>query len=625
MLIKFRFSMSKLFTFLISFLLFQICIAQEKVLTYVHLSDTHVGSTTGADDLRRTVNDINRQDNIQFVIITGDITEFGADAEINLAKQILDSLNKPWHIIPGNHDGNWSESGSNTFIKVFGNETFAFKEGGYLFLGTNSGPNMRMSPGQIPRENIVWLDSVVAATSVETPIIFANHYPQDSSLNNWFEAIDILKTKNIQLIMCGHLHSNHIKNFEGIPAIVGRSNLRAKESEGGYNIVRIKNHTITYVERNPVSKNEKQWAQLSLINHHFKNDTTAYYRPSYKVNNVYPHVKTLWQFADNSDIGSGVAVGEKLVIASNTAGLIYALNKKTGKKIWSFQTGGKIYSTPAIENDRVIAASTDGNIYCLELKNGKQIWKFETQKPIVANPLIKNKTVYIGASDGHFRAINLQTGNLVWDFDSVKNFVVTTPLFYNNKIYFGSWGNEFYALDAISGKQKWVWSNGQTNRMFSSAAVYPMATNGRIFMVAPDRYMTVLDAESGKEIWRKKDPKYLVRESMGLSKDSNIVYAKTMDGFVIGVSTSANDMDVRWRSETGLNYEIAPTAIVEIDDVVYVPSNSGIVTAVNRKDGSIIWKHKISNALITNITPISKNKIIVTTMDGKVTYLQYEL
>ncbi|MEO5501527.1 MAG: PQQ-binding-like beta-propeller repeat protein [Ginsengibacter sp.] len=615
--------MKKVFSIVLFTSIVHLCTAQHTPLTYVHLSDTHVGSITGADDLRRTVQDINSQDSIQFVIITGDITEFGADTEIKLAKQILDSLNKPWYIIPGNHDGNWSESGSNTFKKVFGNETFAFNAGGYLFLGTHSGPNMRMSPGQIPRENIVWLDSVVASTPAETPIIFANHYPQDSSLNNWFEALDILKTKNIQLIMCGHLHSNRIMNFEGIPAIVGRSNLRAKNTEGGYNIVTIKNNTITYVERNPLSKNEKQWAEVSLIDHHFKIDTSHYYRPSYAVNATYPKVKTQWQFVDKSDIGSGVALNKNLVVASNTAGTIYALNKKTGKKVWSYQTGGKIYSTPVIKNALVVAASTDGNIYCLEIKNGKLIWKFDTQKPIVANPLIKNNKVYIGASDGHFRAIDLQTGKLDWDFDSVKNFVVTTPLFYNNKIYFGSWGNEFYALDAMTGKQVWSWSNGQANRMLSSAACYPVATNGRIFMVAPDRFMTVLDAETGKEIWRKNDPQYRVRESMGLSKDSALVYAKTMDGFVIGVSPTANDMDVQWRSETGLNYEIAPTAIVEIDDVVYVPSNSGLVVAVNRKDGSIIWKHKISNALITNITPISKNKIIVTTMDGKVTCLVY--
>src|SRR5215510_7427012 len=89
-------------------------------IKFVHISDTHIGSNNADTDLRRTVQDINNDPTLQFVVISGDITEFGADKEIRLAKQILDSLNKPWYIIPGNHDGNWSESGANTFKSVFG-------------------------------------------------------------------------------------------------------------------------------------------------------------------------------------------------------------------------------------------------------------------------------------------------------------------------------------------------------------------------------------------------------------------------------------------------------------------------------------------------------------------------
>ena len=81
-------------------------------------------------------------------------------------------------------------------------------------------------------------------------------------------------------------------------------------------------------------------------------------------------------------------------------------------------------------------------------------------------------------------------------------------------------------------------------------------------------------------------------------------------------------MEVIWRSDTELNYEIAPTAIVEHEGIVYVPSNSGVVAAVNRDNGSVLWKHKISNALVTGITPLGKNRIVVTTMDGKVTCLE---
>jgi outer membrane protein assembly factor BamB len=351
-------------------------------------------------------------------------------------------------------------------------------------------------------------------------------------------------------------------------------------------------------------------------------DTTHYFRPSYAVNQTYKNVKTVWQFNDNSDIGSGAAINKNLVIASNSNGEVYALNLKNGKKVWTFLTKGKIYSTPAVENNLVVVASTDDSIYCINAANGKLVWKFETQKPIVANPLIKNSLVFIGAADGHFRAIDLQSGKLKWDYFGVKGFVVTTPLFYKNKIYFGSWGTEFYALDAETGALVWKWNNGSTNRMYSPAACFPVATDGKIFIVAPDRYMTVLDAENGNVIWRKKNNEEHVRESMGLSSDSSLVYAKTMEGKLIGVSTSLPDMQITWHSDLGLNYEIAPTAIVEKENIIYVPSNSGLIVAVNR-DGSVLWKHKISNCLITSIVPVSQNKVIGTTMDGKVTCLEF--
>ena len=592
-------------------------------LTFVHLSDTHVGSQTGADDLRRTVQDINQNDSIQFIVISGDITEFGADKEIQLAKQILDSLNKPWHIIPGNHDGNWSESGANTFKKVFGNETFYFKEGKYIFLGTNCGPNMRMGPGQIPHENIVWLDSTLNTIPDTTPIIFVNHYSQDSSLNNWFEAIDRLKQKNIQLILCGHGHANRKLNFEGIPAIMGRSNLRAKDEVGGYNIVTIDNDIVTYKERIPGVQTNQVWASVSLVNHNFKNNFTKYPRPSYEVNTAYSNVKEQWNYQDKSDIGSGTTSNDKFVFTTNTNGEIVALDKKTGKLKWKYKTGGKIYSIPAVSENIIVTGSSDDHIYALSAKNGKLIWKLKTEKAVLAHPVIYNHIVFAGSSDGHFRALDLKTGSMVWDFAEVTGFVVTRPLIYNNKIYFGCWNNDFYCLDISNGNLVWKWNNGSNNRMYSPAACFPVATNNRVFIVAPDRYMTAFDANNGTVMWRKQMPDLRVRESMGLSLDSSVVFVKTMEGNVYGISTSADSMQPVWKSEVALGYEICPTAIVERNNIVFVPTQSGVTVALERVTGKVLWKHKTSNGLITNLLPVGNNQIVVTTMDGKISLLKF--
>lgn len=598
--------------------------AQNARLIFVHLSDTHVGSSTGAEDLRKTVKDINLNTSIQFIIISGDITEFGADKEIQSAKQILDSFNKPWYIIPGNHDGNWSESGANTFKKVFGSETFYFKAGGYVFLGTHSGPNMRMGPGQIPRENIVWLDSVLKTIPDATPIIFVNHYPQDSSLNNWFEAVDRLKQKNIQLILCGHGHTNRKLNFEGIPAIMGRSNLRARAVAGGYNIVTIENGLVSCRERIAGVKTNAEWASIVLSNGNFKKDTTIYPRPSFAVNNIFPGVKEKWNYQDKSDIGSGTATGNKLIFTTNSNGEIVALDKRNGKIKWKYKTNGKIYSIPAITQNIIVAGSSDNNIYALSAKKGNLLWKVQTDKAVLAHPVISNNIVYMGSSDGHFRALDLKTGKVIWDFSEVSGFVVTRPLIYGNKIYFGSWNNDFYCLDIEKGNLLWKWNNGSGNRMFSPAACFPAAAHNRVFIVAPDRYMTAFDANNGKVIWRKQAPHLRVRESMGLSSDSSMVFVKTMQGNVYGISTSADTMQVNWKSEVMLGYEICPTAIVEKNNIVFVPTQSGVTVALDKISGKVLWKHKTSNGLITNLLPIKDNQIVVTTMDGKISLLNFK-
>ncbi|MEP7279595.1 MAG: PQQ-binding-like beta-propeller repeat protein [Bacteroidota bacterium] len=600
-----------------------VLVAQETSLVFVHLSDTHVGSGTGAEDLRRTVNDINENPAIQFIVISGDITEFGADEELKLAKQILDSLQKPWHLIPGNHDGNWSESGANSFKKIFGSETFAFQAGKYIFLGTACGPNMRMGPGQIPREDIVWLDSTLKAIPDSTPLIFVNHYPQNDALNNWYEALDRLKQKNIELVICGHGHSNHKLNFEGIPGIMGRSNLRARAAVGGYNIVTIKNDSVTYEERTPGVKTNPPWNVVAIKNHHFNKQASSWPRPSYAVNDSFPGVTEKWDYHDNSDIGSGTAADRGLVFTTNTNGEIRALNKKDGQPAWTYSTNGKIYSIPATAHKTVVAGSSDGYIYSLSETDGRLKWKFQTGGAVLAHPLIYKKTVYIGASDGHFRALRLSDGKLRWDFDGVKGFVVDKPLIYDNRIYFGCWNNDFYCLDLETGTLVWKWNNGSGNRMYSPAACLPAAAHNRVFIVAPDRYMTALDALTGAVIWRKQMPDLRVRESMGLSADSSLVFVKTMEGQVYGISTTAADMLPAWKSESSLGYEICPTSIVEKDHIVFVPGQSGLTVALNRADGKVLWKHKTSNGLVTHLLPLDKHQLLVTTMDGEVSLLQY--
>ena len=585
---------------------------------YAFVSDTHVGATTGEEDLRRTVADINKQADIAFTVITGDITEMGTNDELKLAKSILAELKKPYYIIPGNHDTGWSESGGVSFIKEFGADKFTFDYNGYRFIACASGPYVRMSDGHIPRDATVWLDEVLRKTPAKMPIIFLNHYPIDNSLDNWYEATDRLRKHNIQYIICGHGHNNHALDFEGIPGTMGRSNLRAKDSIGGYNIVNMTKDSVYFSVKKPQEDLVPAWRKIALKTF-VNNPGKSYDRPSFELNKKYSQVKSRWTYHSSANVVNTPAYAGNTVIFGNSLGLVEALNAQTGKKIWSYQTKGAIYSSAVAAQQLAIVGSGDGNIYALQISSGKLAWKTNTANAVLGSPIIDQDKVFIGGSDHSFRALDLKTGKEIWKFEEVEGTIVGKPLIYRNQLIFGSWGRHLYALDLKTGKLNWKWNNGNGNRMFSPAMVTPVATNGIVYIAAPDRFLTAIDASSGQTLWRNKEA--TVRESIGLAADSSVVYGKTMQDEVVAYKTQATDPGILWRLNLGFGYEHAPSMLIEKEGKVFFGTRNGVVYAFDPKKQQVLWAHKIDNSMVNTVNVINGKTLVVSTMDGVVTLL----
>jgi 3',5'-cyclic AMP phosphodiesterase CpdA len=73
--------MIKIFTLTIFIFCFAFSYSQTN-FKFAHVSDTHIGSHNADEDLRRTVQNINEDPTLKFVIISGDITDFGSDEEL---------------------------------------------------------------------------------------------------------------------------------------------------------------------------------------------------------------------------------------------------------------------------------------------------------------------------------------------------------------------------------------------------------------------------------------------------------------------------------------------------------------------------------------------------------------
>ncbi|WP_066836640.1 PQQ-binding-like beta-propeller repeat protein [Rufibacter ruber] len=589
---------------------------------FAFVTDTHIGSPSGGaeEDLQRTVADINQMPDVDFVLLTGDITEMGTDKELKLAKSIISQLNKPYYIIPGNHDTGWSESGGVSFIREFGYDKFAFEHNGYKLIACASGPYVRMSDGHIPRDATVWLDSVLAATPKTQPIIFINHYPLDKGLDNWYEATDRLKKQNTQFTLCGHYHVNQPFDAEGIPGTIGRSNLRAKDPVGGYNLVEVRQDSALFSERTPGVGTKPVWRRIALGTRSY--DTAKpFERPSYAVNTTYPAVKKVWSYHSDANVISTPLSTNGLVIFGNSVGKVEALSEKDGKLKWTYQTGGGIFSSPAAYKKLVIFGSGDGHIYALEARTGKLAWKTKTEASVLGSPLVEKDVVYIGASDGKFRALEAATGKQLWAFSGLEGAVVSTPLLYEGKIIFGAWDRHLYALNQKDGSLAWKWNNGSPNRMFSPAMAIPVAHDGVVYLVAPDRFITALDSNTGQALWRSKEA--TVRESLGLSADKKLVYGKTMQDEVVAFETGKTAPKLAWRMNAGFGYEHVPSMLIEKDGAVFFGTKSGVVYSINPQTKQVNWAHKIDNSMVNTVNARPKKKLIAATMDGKVEMLSF--
>jgi len=592
------------------------------LFSFALLTDTHISTSNPRpmEDLQRSIADINQNSSIEFVVVTGDLTENGDLASIQSIKNALDQLNVPYYAASGNHETTWSESGVMDFSRVFGDSRFAFTHNDMYFIGFNSGPVIRMADGHVAPQDITWLkhnlDSVSAAGNA--PIFVFTHYPlRNGDVDNWYDVTDVLRQHNVQCIMGGHYHRNLHFDCDGISDVLNRSNMRDKDGNNGYAIIQVTD-SIRFFEKR-INETARQWLSLPFEKKTY-GPSNQELRPDFTINKEYANVQRVWHCSLKGGIYSTPVTDGRSLFIGDDVGCLYSLNLKSGKTNWTFNTGMRIVGSPAVSEGIVVFGSANYNIYGLDARTGKELWHISTNQAVMGAATIENGIAYIGGGDGRMFAIDIHTGKIKWSFDELKNYVLTRPLVYNQKLYFGTWDTHFYALNLVDGSLAWKWNNGNGNPKLSPASVWPVAANGKIFITAPDRYFTCLDAETGEQVWRTKE--YKVRETVGLSEDGKTVYSKCMWDTIVAMDATVAEPITRWATHAGFGYEHNPAMPLEKDGTLWVSTKNGLLLGVDAQNGNVMWRHKIGNSILNTPLPLSGTECIFTSSEGTITYIR---
>lgn len=565
------------------------------------LSDIHVTPGNENDrQLRVAVEEINAQP-FDFVIVNGDLSNEGSDAELSNVKSILDNIRHPLYVLPGNHENTWSQSATKTFVDLWGTDRFTIDADSLFIVGINCGPFMKMGDGHIKQEDLHWLRSTLEqATANGKKVLSFNHYPLLDDLDNLPDYLAVLQDFPVIGHVNGHYHvyreypAGGADNTGTIPCVMVRA-LDTRNGNYGY--------TIMDVDRDWVHVYEKRLGQEPTSKMAFAVSTT--HKPVNAVERaaiVAPEgfsVDKVW--ADSASVFTRLGLDADNVFFGNSLGQVKAVNKNTGVQTWAVPTGASLFSRPVnLGKGRVAVPMHDG-IMIMDAATGRMLKKQNSSEgPYVADgTLTADGKRYIQGGYKRIESRRPQDGRLQWTYDSLFNYCQAAPAIDGNDLIFGAWDTTLRCLDLNTGKLKWVWNNGKSANMLGPGNVVPVISNGRVYVVAPDRFMTALDRNTGAQLWRNKDHRY--RESLGVSEDGSRIYAKTMDGELVAIDATVPEFKELWTLDMGLGYDHAPCIVLEKDGVVYAGSRRGILTMVNPETKSVMASLPLGSSEINGI------------------------
>lgn len=159
---------------------------------------------TRFDELAEAVRDINADTAVRFVLVAGDLTQFGLLREFDWFDRELDKLNVPWMTVIGNHDA--LAFGAKIYRRRYGPLDYTFDYGDTRFVVANT--NGWEFDRDVP--DFAWLESELSQAQAEAKrtFVFSHVAPYmeqlDSAQSDTFA--DLMVQYGVKLSIHGHLH-----------------------------------------------------------------------------------------------------------------------------------------------------------------------------------------------------------------------------------------------------------------------------------------------------------------------------------------------------------------------------------------------------------------------------------
>jgi len=548
-----------------SILLLTIHLNYAQQSDFAIISNPEIGSEENATNLIEAVNDINKRQNVSYVVVLGNITENGKFDEFIWAQEILDGLNIPYSVVGGEKEYLLSEGKGSEISLLWGDDKNIHLEKNYSIITLNTILPDYRDKIFIDIETLSLLRNKLNAVSLNRVITFS-YYPISLSGNSYNFHELTLDKKIFSFVGKEDKREKNSFTYEGL--YLNRKDvwgyLIVSTNKDLINIKKILSDEIKKKVKPGIVKasfskplvlevdKTKSFIPIGNVDWSVRIDKTTREKSicdgekiftAFKSGSVIclnSNEKEKWRFETNKRLSGSPSVYKDLLVVASEDGDIFTLNANTGDPYQIIGIGEKITSgVSIIEIDEggfisqaIVVGTQYGNLYCYDLLTLDPIWTQQlptmNQNIQIASTIAfsKNK-IFLQDNFGTLYCFSSVNGMLIWNIQSSKGGWKSTSniLAKNNLLYFIDEPGNLFCVDALLGELNWkvksIYANGILSFNEKNELVLPTKKNQALFV----------SMKSGKVLRQINLPKTTKDEAI---TDLILVKDKILVGFTDG-------------------------------------------------------------------------------------------
>lgn len=322
------------------------------------------------------------------------------------------------------------------------------------------------------------------------------------------------------------------------------------------------------------------------------------------------NVSHLWNFTSGEGV-SDFYLKLKPVFNKNTGyivdykGHLQAFTVNTGKIIWETDLNIPVSGGLTFVDGKLFLGTSKGEVIALklinqdatdsDLKKVRKLWRAQLSSEILSRPAIAQGIVVVKTIDGRAYGLNIENGNQNWVYDrSVPRLTLrgsSSPVISNDMVIIASDSGKLAALTLKHGKLLWettiavAQGKNQLERIID-LDVDPIILDDVIYVAGYQGRIAAVKIGSGQLIWSRDFSSY-----SGLYVDAFRVYITDAMGQVWALNRYNGS--TLWRQDKLLRRQL--TAPQAQDNYIVVGDYDGYLHWLNREDGKLIARKQLTN------------------------------